>query len=490
MRFERLVTLVTFLAVLTAAVRVSTDTDTWWHLRSGATIVDQRQIIRTDPFSLTRQGQAWVYPGWIAQLTIYAVYTALGFAGLNMLTAVMVTLAFACVWKAVEAPGLLKAFVILLAATTSAVYWSARPQIFSFALAGVFIWVLEQGERGKRRYLLALPPLMALWANVHGGFAIGFLLLFAYGVGACTAWALPIILRIAGGEGQSEPDFQRKWISSLIATGLLCAVAVTINPHGPAMLRYPFRTLSIGVLRDYIQEWQSPNFHALEVQPFLWMLILTMVIFAISPRRPLPRELVLVGGFASMSLIARRNIALFALATTPSLIRHGDEILRGLPHPSARRKQLPERVARLVNLVLFTALLVAASVKILLPLSEDFNRKALEANLPVQAVAYIREERPAGPLFNSYNWGGYVLWMLYPDYLSFVDGRTDLFDDEILEEYLAAWRADSNWQQIVDRWGINLALLEVDAPLAKAMEEHGWAALFRSEMAVVLARSR
>jgi hypothetical protein len=89
-------------------------------------------------------------------------------------------------------------------------------------------------------------------------------------------------------------------------------------------------------------------------------------------------------------------------------------------------------------------------------------------------------------LFNTYNWGGYVVWALYPRYLSFVDGRTDLFGDEILQEYLQAWRAEPGWPEILARWRIRVALLEPNAPLARALDEAGWTSAYRDELAVVL----
>ena len=162
------------------AVRVSVDTDTWWHLRAGSWIVENRQILRSDPFSLTRQGQPWIYPGWLSQVVIFYLYQGFGFAGLNILTGVMVVLAFLAIWQLLEGPLLLRSAIILIAATVSGVYWSARPQIFSFALAGLTLFLLERSARGRRKWLFALPPLMAIWSNIHGGFVIGFILMVCY----------------------------------------------------------------------------------------------------------------------------------------------------------------------------------------------------------------------------------------------------------------------------------------------------------------------
>jgi hypothetical protein len=91
-----------------------------------------------------------------------------------------------------------------------------------------------------------------------------------------------------------------------------------------------------------------------------------------------------------------------------------------------------------------------------------------------------------GNLFNSYNWGGYVIWALHPDYLSFVDGRTDLFDDEILEEYLLVWTGQTGWQRVFEEWDIQVAMIEVDAPLRDSLIRDGWDLVYADEQAVLM----
>jgi hypothetical protein len=481
-----LVAAIAFVGVAAMAVRVSADGDTFWHLRAGEWILEHRQPLRADPFSLTRNGQPWEYPGWLAEIALVGSYRALGFAGLNLFTVGAVVLAFALLWPTLEGPPLLRAFLLALAATTSAVYWSARPQILTFVLAAAFLLVLEKWRAAGLRRLWLLPVLMAVWANLHGGFAIGFLLVSIYLAGSLLELGVETLL---GGAPLATAWAGKKVeIVGLVVAGLLCAAAVGVNPQGPSLLLYPFKTVSIGVLRDYIQEWQSPNFHRLEVQPFLGMLLLGVLAFALSSKPKRPAELIGFLGFAAMALAAGRNIALFALVAAPPLARHAGPALEPLTRRIRRGRQVPERVARLLNASIFVLALVAAGLKMTIPLSDEVNQEAIRSRLPVAAVDWIRDHQPPGPLFNSYNWGGYILWALYPDYPSFVDGRTDLFDDAILEDYLLTWRADPGWEEVFARWGIRLALLEPRAPLVVALRAEGWAPLFEDDQAVVLGR--
>ena len=536
---------VAILAIFSMALRFSIGPDTYWHLRVGDWILSEGSLPNMDPFSLTRLGSEWIYPGWLAQIAMIAVYQSLGFPGLNLLTALVVAAAFGFVWIAMRGTPLLRAFVLLLAATTSAVYWSARPHIFTFLFTAGTLWALTKFRREGSRLIWLLPVMTAIWANVHGGFVIPILLIGLEISSTLLELILPR-LRIAiqgkalddKREGVGEPSQQtvaavegnlaelegveassrqtedsgeltmegkarrgdaRRGaaayaaqrapivgrLKTLVGVGLLSIAAIMVNPFGADMLAYPFRTVSIGVLQDYIQEWQSPNFHQLEVQPFLWLLLLMLAAMAISPERPTSIEIIHIGVFAYLGFLAARNIALFALVASPVLSRHLEAILKRWLPRGGGGQELPPRLTRPLNTILLALIALAALIKGALPLSSQFNQETITEVMPAKAVEYLLVNRPEGALLNSYNWGGYVLWTLFPEYLSFVDGRTDLFDDVILEEYLELWRGNDGWQESFDKWGIRTVLIETDAPLARELLREGWTAVHRDDQASV-----
>lgn len=467
------------------AARVAVDTDTWWHLKAGEWISEHGAILRTDPFSSTRFGENWVYPGWLSQVVLFQVYRLAGYAGLNMLTALLVLAAFGVLWPRLDAPPLFRGFVLVLAAAASGVYWSARPQIFSFALAGCFLAILDGFRERDRRWLFVLPGLMALWANMHGGFAIGFLILLAYLGGSLVELLAAFIAGKSLRNAFSTVAQDLRWLLIVLA---LCLVAVCVNPHGPVMLLYPFKTVSIGVLQQYIQEWQSPDFHRGEVLPFLVMILALFTAFTATTRKVRPSEFLLSAGFLLMGLLAGRNIALFALAGAIPLARHGYGALLPVIERLPESEDLPDRLTRPLNAVLLVLLVLATFIKVRVPLQAQTTREAIADTLPVDAVTYLQEHPDLGTLFNSYNWGGYVIWRLNPDYLSFVDGRTDLFGDEILDAYLQAWRADEGWDQVLDSYAIDVVLLEESAPLSSALSAAGWEQVYADSIAVILVR--
>jgi hypothetical protein len=508
---------VALLAVFTMALRFSIGADTYWHLRVGDWILSEGTLPTADPFSLTRLGADWIYPGWLAQIALFAVYQVLGFPGLNLLTALVVSTSFGFVWMAMEGKALLRAFVLLLAATASAVYWSARPHIFTLLFSAVTLWALARFRRDGSRIIWLIPVITVIWANVHGGFIIPILLIVLEIAALLFELLLPR-LRIAigrygskveegvdtgraatpsnesehveslGAEGSSTVGRQKSALGrlkTLSGVGLASVAAVLINPFGIEMLAYPLRTVSIGVLQDYIQEWQSPNFHQLEVQPFLWLLLLVLASMAISKKRATPIELIHVGVFAYLGFLAARNVPLFTLVAAPVLSRHLDAILaQWLPSRSVDQELSP-RLTRPLNVILLVLLALVALIKGTQPLSHQFNEQVIKESMPTEAVDYIQTSQPEGPLLNSYNWGGYVLWRLHPEYLSFVDGRTDLFDDAILEEYLDIWRGTEGWQASLNKWGIKTVLIETDAPLARELLRDGWNIAHKDDQASV-----
>ncbi len=162
MSTRRLVTWITFLAIFAMAARISVDTDTWWHLRAGEWILENRAVPQTDPFSYTRGGAPWQYPGWLVEVPMALIYRLAGPGGLNLWTAAMVTLTFAFLWRALTGGAFLRAFTLILAATASGVYWAARPYLVTFLFAAIFLWVLEDFRWGRAD---RLGGCLCLWSS-------------------------------------------------------------------------------------------------------------------------------------------------------------------------------------------------------------------------------------------------------------------------------------------------------------------------------------
>jgi len=177
--------------LLAMTARNATDPDLWWHLRTGQWIVETGHVPHSDPFSFTRAGHAWVSHEWLSEVVFYELWKHGGAAALIVFSAIVTTAGFMLLYLRCLSSGgkehwaaAATAFGALASAPSSGV----RPQMFTFILASLLLWLLEGGteggtEKDRPRLLLWIPPLFLLWLNLHAGFALGPALLLAYGVG-------------------------------------------------------------------------------------------------------------------------------------------------------------------------------------------------------------------------------------------------------------------------------------------------------------------
>ncbi|MCY4107235.1 MAG: hypothetical protein OXG02_11115 [Chloroflexi bacterium] len=459
--------------VFAIAIHTPQDPDTWWHLRSAEHTLTQG-IIRQDPFSFTRAGEDWLNHSWGGQLLLWAAWKAGGDLGLALFTASLAVLGMMVVGRmlaATAANAHLRAYLLVFCALTASVFWSARPQMLSFCFSAMTLWFLRRGGRGR----WFLPLLFILWANVHAGFAVGLLYLalsaLASGYDAFTnRWRLP---RVRASH----------WLLLIAA----CLIALCLNPYGAELLLIPLRTLTLSELHTSIREWQTPNLHQPTTWPFLCMLALTLSSLALSRRRPPSSEVFVITATTLMALWAGRHIALFALAATPTL---GAQ-LAALPLPRRWRLPPPPRMSAArgwAHLVLVTLLGLGVALYTAASLAEERIEEIQSAQFPVAAVQHLRETQPAGPLFHTYEWGGYLLWHA-PNYPSFIDGRTLLFGDELLAAYRRAANGD-DWSALFQQHQIRLVLIRRNSGLDRSLRRLplDWERRHLDETAVLYAR--
>jgi len=128
--------------------------------------------------------------------------------------------------------------------------------------------------------------------------------------------------------------------------------------------------------------------------------------------------------------------------------------------------------------------LVALAAKAATVLPTAANLRGVHPGLPVGAVEYMKAHHPQGQLFNSYNWGGYLIWAL-PEYPVFADGRTDLYGDELLGEWLQIANAEPGWEGRLAQHQVHLVLLEPGWALSKLLPAIGWQLLYEDEHSVL-----
>src|SRR5271157_3839917 len=466
--------------LLAMTARNAVDPDLWWHLRTGQWIVESGHVPHSDPFSFTRAEHAWVSHEWLSEVVFYELWKHGGAAGLIVFSAIVTTAGFMLLYLRCLPCGGKKhwaAAATVLGALAAAPSWGVRPQMFTFALASLLLWLLEAGTKKDRpRLLFWIPPLFLLWLNLHAGFALGPALLFAYGVGLLletavgnTPWqeARPILLRV---------------LLLLVA----CLALVPLNPSGAQLYRYPFDTLRSPGMRSFIGEWFSPDFHESLYRPFLlvWLLLLTAL--ASSRWRPKARVLVplLLTSFAALDAV--RHIPIFILVAIPVIAAvlpvKAASLAASQRPPGSSRFRLLFTTAILVLMALFALVKWAGLAR---------NQDAREAELfPKRAASFLLAGNYPQRIFVYYDWGGYAIWKLYPKYRVFVDGRADLYGDDLLDQFKTAVRLQTGWRDVLDRWQVETVLVPTSSALAQALLlDPNWHAAFNDSKAIILIRT-
>ena len=383
--------------------------DTWWHLKTGDYIVHFRSLPVPDPFSYTSDLGKPAYPGeeqvrrfnltheWLAQVVLYGIDAAAGAAGLVLFKALL--LSFLCGLTGLVAArrsgsfyaGVAAAFAASMVAVEFA---SDRPALISFVMVVVFIAIFE-----FRRPLWLLPPLALVWANCHGGFFLGWVVATAY----CAEAA------VAHFRKRPIEDATRIWKFSAIT------IAITFfNPNGFRVLDTLFRYRQ-SYLTSTLIEWRAPYLWG---PPYSFDLLLygAGIALLISWRKVRVSDWMLFGAFATAALLAYRNILLIGFLAP---------ILIAAWFP--RRFRVP-RVTGWAAAIALLAGLVAGVAQ-----GRFFQLRAALWEYPSGACDFLRSHGVTRALFNTYEYGGYLIWRLWPQERVFIDGRA--LNESVYKDY-------------------------------------------------------
>jgi hypothetical protein len=439
------------------------DYDIFLHLAVGESILDQHEIPRTGLFSATRGDAAWVDNEWGFQVLVAEVHRVAGVKGLILLKSFLPALAACVLGVAMHRRGAPHAAVAAAIALTDLGLGlvNLRPQLVTYVFLMVFLLGLSDLEAGRTRApVVYLPIAAAVWANMHGGFIVGL-----------VALAIPASVEVARHIAGRPPTLPLK---PLVAALVLSAGAAFLNPYGWRQVVYPITYALHPGMTAFNSEWQPTT---LVNGPGLSVVFsVAVVVFALSPLRPALRDLSVALAFAGFSFKAWRHVGLAAYVVpwtlAPSARAWIDE---ALPKNSLRRRVLFPAGVGLFMLVGF----VYASE---LPKESPFHFDR-DVALPVQTANFFAEHRPPGTLFNQYEWGGYLIYLLKPESVVFVDGRNDLYGEEFMADYFRITAAAPGSEEILARYGVGSAMLAYERSnarlIAKLLDE-GWVCVHRS----------
>jgi hypothetical protein len=471
--------------LLAMTARNATDPDLWWHLRTGQWIVETGQVPHSDPFSFTRAGHAWVSHEWLSEVVFYELWKRGGAAALIVFSAMTTTAGFMILYLRCPGKRHWAAAGTAFGALASAPCWGVRPQMFTFTLASLLLWLLESGEH-RPRLLFWIPPLFLLWLNLHAGFALGPALLLAYGMGLLFETAV----------GNTPWQQARLLLLRVLLLLLACLALVSLNPSGAHLYRYPLDTLRSPAMRSFIVEWFSPDFHQWLYRPLLlvWLLVLTAL--ASSRSQPTGRVIapLVLTSFAALDAV--RHIPIFVLVAIPVIVA----ALRGRSAPFAVSERRPSR-SRLRPRFTGAVVILMAGFALVKWVSLARSQEARMAEqFPQKAVAFLRAGDYPRRIFVYYDWGGYAIWSLFPEYRVFVDGRADLYGkdlrdsdfrgNDLLSQFELAVQLRAGWRDVLDRWKVGAVVVPPSSALAEALVlDPDWHRAFSDSKAIILLRT-
>lgn len=407
------------------------NSDLFWHLSAAKWMVSTHIWPRADWLSYTMQGRPWVDFEWLCELIWHGTLAGGGLWGLVVLKAALLATAAVLVWKelGLYALGLeAKAAAVLAWSIAGVTANDLRPENFSLIFFALEWWMLEARRLRQRPPLpfWALVPIYILWANLHAGFAYGWILLAIYAL--------------------VETVRTRKM--GLIFWAVCALAATLINPYGWKLHGALWEHAgAMRAMQTYIDEWQKPELTNIWALPFWGVLFVTFaaVLGRYLEDRKVPPEHFIALGFFSFSAVNHNRLSVYFIPIGLALIACHGPALRWV---RARPRRMSVFGATLAMICFFGIKLAPA-----LALGQAF----IPRYVPDQLVSFFEEERPAlrgHRMLNPWAWGGYLGYKLYPDMQVFVDGRY-LFHP-MLDVMRSARESPQSYLSLLDRYGVDI----------------------------------
>src|SRR5579863_9513909 len=479
-----------------------TDSDTGWHIRTGEWILTNRRIPATDLFSFTKFGQPWFAWEWLSDVSMAAVHSHFGLGGIVLVSLLALGATSLCIYSNTvkECEHRLIAISLAgLAMAASTIHWLARPHLVTPLFAAVFCWVLNRVEKrvSNDRLLLVLPALTILWVNLHGGFFVGIVLLMTYALGTAAE-------EFVHGTRDSSWFRRRRYL----LTAGACVVVSLVNPNGYRLHIHVAQYLGSSLYFKRISEFQSVDFHTFSAAYFETLLVLAIAAAAWHLGKARLIHALLLLSWAHLALFSVRNIPIFAVVSVlgiglamrdwlelagtrwildwrARLVENVAELERGLQLIASHQKRRRWHLVPCLT-VLVLALSVSHSARFT-TLQADFDRN----RFPTDAATFISLHEPARSLrlYASWQWGGYLIYRLWPSVRVFDDGRTDFYGPPFVLEGLRVWEVRPDWAEILTRYRVNAALVPVDSALGTVLRERAdWKLVYADSVALMFVK--
>jgi hypothetical protein len=442
--------------------------DLAYHIRAGNSMLDTHALIRTDTYTFTAAGKPWLDQQWLSQVLFALVHRAGGWAALHLLRAALVGAIFLFVFLSCAAAGASKkaaAGLTLGAFVVSVGGLGLRPQLLGMLLFSITLWLLFQRERLPRA-LWAIPLIVAVWANTHGSFFLG-----------------PLLVALAYLDDVRRRSRHQKRTLAVVAVSV---GAVTLNPFGLRVWGYAASLSSNRVITRFVSEWQPPDLR--DPAGVIFFLSAIAVVGFLARRAVVTpwSTLLFFGVFFVIGLVAIRGIFWWALAA-PVMVAE----LRTEDRGASVARPDPGRVGANLAIVALLAVLAVSA----LPWWRAANPLASSAELVADAPRGVTERlrRVLGPgdrIFNAQRWGSWFEFAL-PGNPVAVDSRIEVIPGSVWTAYADVSFGRQGWQSILDRWRVSVVVANRDQQhelIPLILKDPGWRLVYRDRLGLVFVR--
>jgi hypothetical protein len=471
------------LAVLMLFTAGIQDPDFWWHLRVGRWMVENGRLPSHDLFTYTVPVHVWTDHEYLTEVLMWLVYSATGAVGIAILFGLVTWAGFWLIYRQVRRqPFVIVGLGLALGALAGWPIWGPRAQMITFALSCLELYWLQGYLSGRSRALNFFPLVMAVWANLHGGWVIGF------------AWlGVALVAELVGWAWDRSNPAHRAHVRFLAIITAASLVAVLATPHGLSLYLYPFQTQGSVAQQKLIVEWFSPDFHQTYLRPFEAMVFIVIAGFAL--RRPRLYEFLLTMAALGLALQSVRHVALFVAAATPVMIGSYSEYWKELASSRGWKLSLPARplFAATTAVVLVVVFLVAL-FKIDSDISPTVQQKLDADSYPIAAADWLAAHPEVGTrMYNQYGWGGYLAYRFYPDpnRRVFIFGEAELMGDPLLNQYNDVQNLRPDWKAILDQYRVDYVIFNKGEALSNVLAtQPEWTIAYHDNVAVIFVRTK
>jgi hypothetical protein len=441
------------------------DPGTFWHLRLGREIAHQGAVPRYDVLTYSHEHDRWIDQSWLFDLGLAAVVDRWGWSGAIAAASLGLAVLYALVARSLVVEGcspLSALAVALFAAAVGSIHFLIRPHLFTFVF---FFWTLQvcrrQHEQGGWA-LWVVPPLMVAWANLHGGFVSGPVIVLTAGFGHALsgAWA----------------SGRRHELVPFAVVFVLSCLTPLLNPYGAGLYRHVVQLLMTSGVTELIAEYQPIPFGRSEYRNAEILVLALVALPAFSRARMSRYDALHTLVWLHFALTSLRNQPLFALAAAPGLAR----LVDGALTPTA------ERVRWSASWSVWPAaagLMLAILVGWGLPLNQP------PTKWPLAAVRVVDREPLSARLFHELSWGGLIESECQPTRRAYLDDRFELFGKQAVLDYMIALEGGPKWDELDDREHFDLVWIQPDRGLATRLEKDSkWQEVHRDAVSVLFRR--